>query len=86
MSDRKPYRPVPNSFEQSLRNRETVIGCWCALGNPVTTEVLGLAGFDWLVLDAEHALNDVLSLAPQLMALKDSPSAPLVRPPATTRP
>ena len=40
-----------------------------------------MAGFDWLLLDAEHAPNDVLSLIPQLMALKDSPSAPVVRPP-----
>ena len=42
--------------------------------------MLGLAGFDWLLLDSEHAPNDVLSLIPQLMALKDSPSAPVVRP------
>ena len=40
-----------------------------------------MAGFDWLLLDAEHAPNDVLSLIPQLMALKDSASAPVVRPP-----
>ena len=42
-------------------------------------EVLGVAGFDWILLDAEHAPNDVLSLIPQLMALKDSASAPVVR-------
>ena len=40
-----------------------------------------LAGFDWLLLDAEHSPNDVLTLIPQLMALKDRPSAPVVRPP-----
>ncbi|MCQ4010641.1 2-dehydro-3-deoxyglucarate aldolase, partial [Klebsiella pneumoniae] len=27
--------------------------------------MLGLAGFDWLVLDAEHAPNDVTTLIPQ---------------------
>lgn len=42
--------------------------------------MLGLAGFDWLLLDAEHSPNDVLKVIPQLMALKDSPSAPVVRP------
>ncbi len=41
-----------------------------------------MVGFDWILLDAEHAPNDVLSLIPQLMALKDSRSAPVVRPPA----
>jgi 2-dehydro-3-deoxyglucarate aldolase len=42
--------------------------------NPITTEILGVARFDWLLLDAEHAPNDVLTLIPQLMALKDSPT------------
>ena len=57
----------------------TLLGCWVSLASPIATEVMGLAGFDWLLLDAEHAPNDVLSLIPQLMALKDSPSAPVVR-------
>lgn len=70
-----------NTFKQSLRAKEKVIGCWSALGSPITTEVLGLAGFDWILLDGEHAPNDVLSFIPQLMALKDSPSAVAVRPP-----
>jgi 2-dehydro-3-deoxyglucarate aldolase len=78
-----PYSAFPiNSFKQRLRANERLIGCWCSLGNPITTEVLGLAGFDWLLLDAEHSPNDVLTLIPQLMALKDSVSAPVVRPPA----
>jgi len=42
--------------------------------------VLGLAGFDWILLDGEHAPNDLGTFIPQLMALKDSPSAPVVRP------
>jgi 2-dehydro-3-deoxyglucarate aldolase len=76
-----PYIPFPNRFRQRLRAGETLIGCWLSLGSPITTEVVGVAGFDWLLLDAEHAPNDVLSLIPQLMALKDSASAPVVRPP-----
>ncbi|MRF64651.1 2-dehydro-3-deoxyglucarate aldolase, partial [Staphylococcus epidermidis] len=50
--------------------------CWSALSNPISTEVLGLAGFDWLVLDGEHAPNDISTFIPQLMALKGSASAP----------
>ena len=75
-----PYRAVPNQFRQDLIARKKLIGCWCSLGSPITTEVMGLAGFDWLLLDGEHAPNDVLSFIPQLMALKDSASAPVVRP------
>lgn len=78
-----PYSAFPvNPFREGLRTQRRQIGLWASLGSPITTEVLGLAGFDWLLLDAEHAPNDVLTLIPQLMALKDSPSAPVVRPPA----
>ena len=82
MTAAAPYTGIPNRFRQDLIARKQLIGCWASLGSPVTTEVLGLAGFDWILLDAEHALNDVLSLVPQLLALKDSISAPVVRPPS----
>ncbi|MGG6138150.1 2-dehydro-3-deoxyglucarate aldolase [Pantoea allii] len=71
----------PNEFRRRLLAGETLIGSWCALASPLSTEVLGLAGFDWLVLDGEHAPNDITTFVPQLMALKGSPSAPVVRPP-----
>lgn len=72
---------VPNQFRQKLLKGEKLIGCWSALGNPITAEVLGLAGFDWILFDGEHAPNDVLSFIPQLMAVKDSSSMPIVRVP-----
>ncbi len=75
-----PYCSFPNSLRQRLLAGETLLGCWCSLANPITTEVLGVAGFDWLLLDGEHSPNDVVSFIPQLMALKDSVSAPVVRP------
>ena len=72
-----PYSAFPsNSFRESLQNNRRQIGLWASLGSPITTEIIGLAGFDWILLDAEHAPNDVLTLIPQLMALKDSVSAP----------
>ncbi|KKB03335.1 2-dehydro-3-deoxyglucarate aldolase [Pantoea anthophila] len=71
----------PNGFRRRLLAGETLIGSWCALASPISTEILGLAGFDWLVLDGEHAPNDITTFVPQLMALKGSHSAPVVRPP-----
>jgi 2-dehydro-3-deoxyglucarate aldolase len=82
MTTSSPYQPLPNTFRHSVVSGETLIGCWASLASPITTELLGMVGFDWILLDAEHAPNDVLSLIPQLMALKDSRSAPVVRPPA----
>ena len=74
------YCPFPNRFRVDLRAGKLLVGCWSSLASPITTEVLGLAGFDWILLDGEHSPNDVITLIPQLMALKDSPSAPVVRP------
>lgn len=76
-----PYTAIPNTFRQRLLARERLIGCWTSLASHISTEVLGVAGFDWLLLDAEHAPNDVITLIPQMMALKDSVSAPIIRPP-----
>jgi 2-dehydro-3-deoxyglucarate aldolase len=80
MTSPTPYQAFPNSFRADLRAGKTLIGCWCSLANPITTEVLGVAGFDWLLLDGEHSPNDPITFIPQLMALKDSVSAPVVRP------
>lgn len=71
----------PNQFRRNLQQGQTLIGCWSALANHISAEVLGLMGFDWLVLDGEHAPNDVTTFIPQLMALKGSNSAPVVRAP-----
>jgi 2-dehydro-3-deoxyglucarate aldolase len=71
---------MPNGFRRDLLAGKTLIGCWASLGSNITTEVLGYAGFDWLLLDGEHAPNDYASFITQLQALKDSPSAPMVRP------
>jgi len=75
-----PYNAFPNAFKRDLRAGRQLIGCWVSLANPITTEILGLAGFDWLLLDGEHSPNDIGSFVLQLMALKDSRSAPFVRP------
>jgi len=80
MTQLTPYQSFPNSFKRDLLAGKKLIGCWSALASAITTEALGVAGFDWILLDGEHAPNDMGTLIPQLMALKDSPSAPVVRP------
>jgi 2-dehydro-3-deoxyglucarate aldolase len=75
-----PYSPLPNTFRRDLLAGKTMIGCWASLASNITTEILGYAGFDWLLVDGEHAPNDYASFITQLQALKDSSSAPIVRP------
>ena len=76
-----PYVAMPNSFRAALRANKPLLGCWVSLASNISTEILGYAGFDWLLIDGEHAPNDMASFIGQLQALKDSPSAPVVRPP-----
>lgn len=80
MTQTTPYQPFPNNFKRDLLAGKKLIGCWSSLSSAITTEVLGVAGFDWILLDGEHSPNDMSTYIPQLMALKDSASAPVVRP------
>lgn len=74
--------PAPmNRFKHALRNGERQIGCWMSFAETVTAEILGTAGFDWLVIDGEHAPNDIRSIRDQLIALSASASHPVVRVP-----
>ncbi|MEM6577923.1 MAG: HpcH/HpaI aldolase/citrate lyase family protein [Pseudomonadota bacterium] len=72
--------PAPvNTFKTALASGAPLIGCWAGFADAYATEVLGTAGFDWLVIDGEHAPNDLRSISAQLQALQGSPSHPVVR-------
>lgn len=76
--------PAPtNPFKAALKNGETVIGCWLSLGDPLSTEIAGTAGFDWLLIDSEHTPYDISRIRMQLMALQASDSHAAVRVPAS---
>ncbi len=44
-----------NTFKQRLTSGEAQIGLWVGLANPYCAELAANAGFDWLLLDGEHA-------------------------------
>ncbi|SPU64356.1 HpcH/HpaI aldolase [Brucella melitensis] len=74
--------PAPrNQFKAALKQGRAQIGLWQALANPYTVEICAGAGYDWLLLDGEHAPNDVPLLVSQLQAMTGSASHPVVRPP-----
>jgi 4-hydroxy-2-oxoheptanedioate aldolase len=62
-----------------LGRGETLVGSFVNLGSAVATEIMGIAGFDWLVLDLEHGAGDEAALLGQLQALAASGPATLVR-------
>ncbi|MCE8520966.1 HpcH/HpaI aldolase/citrate lyase family protein [Ruegeria pomeroyi] len=74
--------PAPkNPFKQALAEGKRQIGCWMSFAEPSVAEIMGTCGFDWLVVDGEHAPNDIRSIRDQLTALAASPSHPVVRVP-----
>ena len=74
--------PAPhNSFKAALKANKMQVGCWLGLADPYIAEISGSAGFDWVVVDAEHAPNDLRSIVAQLQVLESSGSHPVVRPP-----
>src|SRR5690606_16390292 len=72
---------IPNTFRQKLLARETLIGTWLSTTSPMLAEVAGVCGYDWLLLDGEHAPNDIPVLTAQLQAINASNSAGIGRPP-----
>lgn len=70
-----------NTFKAALARGETLCGLWLALADPYSAEVCAGAGFDWLLIDGEHAPNDLRSTLASLQALAAYPVVPLVRPP-----
>ena len=74
--------PVPeNRFKTRLLAGDTLIGCWLNLADGYAAEIMGTAGFDWLVIDGEHGPNDLVTIREQMTALAASPSEPVVRVP-----
>ena len=70
-----------NPFKQAIANKQTQIGLWVSLADPYSTEICAGAGFDWLLIDGEHAPNDVRSILAQLQVVAAYPSHPIARVP-----
>jgi len=72
----------PNLFKRARAEGRGQIGLWCSLGSPYVAEVVAGAGFDWLLIDTEHAPNDLRSVLAQLQAVAGYDVSAIVRPAA----
>lgn len=68
-----------NRFKRALAQRQSQIGLWLGLPNAYTAEMLAGAGFDWLLIDGEHAPNTLDSILAQLQAIAAFDVQPVVR-------
>ena len=58
-----------NPLKAALSEGRLQKGLWLASGSDTVAEIAAGAGFDWLLIDAEHAPNDPLSILSQLRAI-----------------
>ncbi len=70
---------MENPFKAAISSGENVIGLWLSLANAYSAEICATAGFQWLLIDGEHAPNDVRSTLAQLQAVAPYPAHPVVR-------
>ncbi len=64
-----------NTFKQAMQAGRPQIGLWVGLADSYVTELLAGTGYDWLLIDGEHAPNDVRSVLAQLQAVASAASA-----------
>jgi 2-keto-3-deoxy-L-rhamnonate aldolase RhmA len=70
-----------NFVKRKLKRGNPSIGTWIELGHPDVAEILGKFGFDWVIVDLEHAPISVQTLAVLMQAMGNSPTLPFVRVP-----
>jgi 4-hydroxy-2-oxoheptanedioate aldolase len=66
-------------LKKRLQAGETLHGCWLNLGSSLTAEIVGLAGFDWVLIDLEHGAGGEKEALAQLQALEHTPVGVVVR-------
>lgn len=70
--DRSALRP-------RLLQPPPLVGVFSMMGNLETVELIGLAGFDFVILDLEHGPRGIPDLPPQILAARARNLLPLVR-------
>jgi 2-keto-3-deoxy-L-rhamnonate aldolase RhmA len=58
-----------NRIKQLLKEGQYTCGSWVSLCSPIGAEVMGMMGFDWVLIDMEHGAGDYQTLLSQLQAL-----------------
>jgi 4-hydroxy-2-oxoheptanedioate aldolase len=71
-----------NPLKRAIHAGEQQIGLWTSLASTMAIEIASGSGFDWLLLDTEHAPNELPMVVDQLRAMMESPAHPIVRVPS----
>jgi 2-dehydro-3-deoxyglucarate aldolase/4-hydroxy-2-oxoheptanedioate aldolase len=72
---------MKNSVKQKLKDGHKTCGAFLQTLSPVAAEILSQSGFDWLIVDLEHAPGSFENLQLQLQAMNGSGVVPFARAP-----
>ena len=68
-----------NRLKERLSAGKVVLGAQMRFGSPAIAELFGRAGFDYVVIDGEHAPQNPVSVQAQLQAIGCTEATPIVR-------
>lgn len=74
-----PLAGSPNTLKQALAAGRVQVGIWSSLTSPIVAEILAGSGFDWMLIDSEHAPSDLGHIVAQLQAAAAYPTEAVVR-------
>ncbi|MFC0180892.1 HpcH/HpaI aldolase family protein [Thorsellia kenyensis] len=71
--------PFKARIELAQKRQIPLIGSWLMTANPIISELMATAGFEFLVVDMEHSPMDVPDMVGMLHALSGTQGSPVVR-------
>lgn len=72
--------PIRNSFKAKLASGDMQYGVFVSLADPVAAEIAACSDMDWVIVDMEHAPNDMRTTMAQLQATFGYDTEVVVRP------
>ena len=78
MSKYLPMQNPKNRFKSAIANGTRQLGVWNTIGGNTVPELLGGAGFDWVLVDCEHAAIETIEVLPALQAIGQNPDTSAV--------
>ena len=78
-SSSSSFREHLSQKKASHASVQPSLGIWASSCSPNVVEALAQAGFDWMMLDCEHAPRSLSTCLHELRILEASPTFPLVR-------
>jgi 4-hydroxy-2-oxoheptanedioate aldolase len=73
-------KAIENQLKRALLESRPLLGLWSSLCSPIAAELLSYTNFDWILIDTEHAPNEISTVMAQLQAMAAGNASPVVRP------